>query len=835
MSAPDRTATCGCCAGLVVATPVSIENRPGLSAVAYRVGTHAQFKASLLARLAAATDPALRRLTTRRDDDFAIMLCDAWATVADVLTFYQERIANESWLRTARERRSVAELARLIDYALRPGVAAHTHVAFEIEVSPEPEGTTRPLFTGVPVEAVVPAGTRVMSVPGPGEKPQTFETGDEIGARAAWNRFEALDTVPGVTGAGATSAVLAGAGLGLRVGDRVLFVGPGRRASAASADWARRTIASVVPDRERAVTTITWATPLAGTPAAPIELWVLRQRAGLMGHNAPDPRNLARDTQLQFSADIHTGVHIRTVGDWKFAAEGDYAYLDGEFAEVQAGDYALLEDDVNGPRLFDVTAALVLSRSAYTLSSRATRLTLAPAGGAALYHGASLRGTAARFLRERMSLADAPATLPVEGDGIVIRTVVQDLPPGRLLLVEGTDHDTGEPAGETVTLLRVDSAGATSRLVFTTNLVRRYQPASVVIHGNVAAATHGERVTAETIGSGDASSPFQAMKLRQSPLTHVPEGPTGAASTLEVRVNALRWAQVPSLFQAGPDARVYVARQQDDGTTAIRFGDGITGARVPSGSENVTATYRKGIGLAGLLDARQLSQLITRPLGVKSGGNPLPTEGAEDPESIENARANCTLTILTLDRVVSLQDYEDYARAFAGIAKSLATWFWDGRRRTVLLTVAGPAGAIIELSSNTRAQLIDALRQRGDPHVPIDVRSHGPRSFGARVAVAADPDRVRDEVWTAVREALAAAFGFEARRFAQAVTLDEVLAAVQSVEGVIAANLTRFDRAGQTGLLARIPAAPPSTSGGTPVGAELLTLDPSALELVELA
>ena len=42
-------------------------------------------------------------------------LIDACACVADVLTFYQERIANEGFLRTATERRSVLELAGIHD------------------------------------------------------------------------------------------------------------------------------------------------------------------------------------------------------------------------------------------------------------------------------------------------------------------------------------------------------------------------------------------------------------------------------------------------------------------------------------------------------------------------------------------------------------------------------------------------------------------------------------------------------------------------------------------------------------------------------------------------
>ena len=53
---------CGCCEGLAAPTPVRIGNRPGLSAVAYRVGVHAQFKEALLAHLSASA--GLRGLTS---------------------------------------------------------------------------------------------------------------------------------------------------------------------------------------------------------------------------------------------------------------------------------------------------------------------------------------------------------------------------------------------------------------------------------------------------------------------------------------------------------------------------------------------------------------------------------------------------------------------------------------------------------------------------------------------------------------------------------------------------------------------------------------------------
>src|SRR4029450_7470074 len=122
---------------------------------------------------------SLAQLQTRADDDFSIALLDAWATVADVLTFYQERIANESYLRTATERRSLLELARLIGYELRPGVAASTYLAFTVEDAP-----------GSPPQTSIDIGTKVQSVPGPGEKPQTFETIEKIEARPEWSALK---------------------------------------------------------------------------------------------------------------------------------------------------------------------------------------------------------------------------------------------------------------------------------------------------------------------------------------------------------------------------------------------------------------------------------------------------------------------------------------------------------------------------------------------------------------------------------------------------------------------------------------------------------------------
>jgi len=184
-------------------------NRAGLSAIAYRIGNYGVFFQRMLDQIHSVTVPDIQSpqsptplagLTTRSQDDPSIALLDAWAVVADILTFYQERIANEGYLRTATERRSVLELARAIGCELSPGVSASVYLQFTVE---EIIGTPTPKINipGVRTQPAagpgsaafnsgvvsVPQGTQVQSVPAPGQLPQTFETSTDFVAQVEWN------------------------------------------------------------------------------------------------------------------------------------------------------------------------------------------------------------------------------------------------------------------------------------------------------------------------------------------------------------------------------------------------------------------------------------------------------------------------------------------------------------------------------------------------------------------------------------------------------------------------------------------------------------------------
>ena len=241
---------------------------------------------------------------------------------------------------------------------------------------------------------------------------------------------------------------------------------------------------------------------------------------------------------------------------------------------------------------------------------------------------------------------------------------------------------TAEIAAETAVLASVSLADPThAELNLQDPLKRAYDRATARIHANVAPATHGE-TTQEILGDGDAGRAFQGFQLKQAPLTYVSAATeTGAASTLELRVNDVLWAEAPTLYGRAARERVFETRTTDEGATIVQFGDGMSGARPPSGRNNIVARYRKGIGRAGSVKAGALTTALDRPLGLREVFNPLAAAGGEDPETDAGARENAPVTTLTLGRVVSLRNYEDFARGFAGISKAKADWAWDGETR----------------------------------------------------------------------------------------------------------------------------------------------------------
>jgi predicted phage baseplate assembly protein len=1034
---------CGCCQGVQALTPAVIINRPGLSQIAYRAGTHPSFLATMAAALSGATEPALRALRVRTPDDPSIAFLDCWATVGDVLTFYTERIANEGYLRTATELRSVLELARLTGYRLRPGLGASAYLAYTLQANPAK-------VTSV----VIPKGARAMSVPGPGQQPQAYETSDDLYAQQPWNTLPIRATTPGTVTEGQLQAQkpvsLQGATLAMHPGDRMVF-------SNAAGGRVPMSVQTVNADATANVTTVTLAsdppptgtgssassvtqpqapakengslpnlpgliTPLqlppsvpppdsahlartvagvfrAGSDVAPqllvglaprlgpglYDAWgqtttpppdavlpavaVQRVKAGVFGATAPlqpyvvrgvvvgtrewplsgsvtvridvvtdmnnptttaptvtvsvndgrqgstsfpedDPPELPVDLlpdpggvrvtitfggsdtagvntlNLQFAGAISpvftigsrydltslevdinaspltpqpgqvlpqqdqnsaqvvslssTGTVPTTLSivDEIFNAAPDPTVidLDAEYDQVVTGSWAVIERaDTGAVTTARVLAVQTISRSAYNISGKVTRLVLDRPWLAADDVLLSVaRNTAVYVQSDPQMLARVADTTPVGGTSFDLDGIYGGLQTGRWLIITGTRNDlpgvtTGEVVMVASTSQGADLAGDTvhTTVRLSTALAYSYVRSTVTIYGNVVAATQGA-TQQDVLGSGSASQAGQSFPLSRSPLTYLPS-PTaaGAASTLVTSVNAVAWQEVDNLASAGPADHVYMTRTGAAGKTTVLFGDGVHGARLPTGAANVTAVYRVGLGADGNAQADQISQPQTRPQGVQGVTNPLPASGGADPDTVDTARANAPLAVMALDRVVSVQDYQDFARDWAGIGKASSVLLSDGLSQFVHLTIGGTTDQPIETSSALVANLVASLAANGDPHLPVRV---APCQIALIVLAASahiQPGYQWTDVSAAVRTALQSAYSYDSRSLGQAVVLSDIVATIQAVPGV--------DYAVVTGLTVTALSDPDSTVNALADLATTLSAQPPPSIAVPLA
>lgn len=922
--------TCGCCAGVDSETPARIHNIAAQPAVTYRVGDWAAFKESLLSGLSSADRPVLAALSSREDSDFTIALCDALAMSLDVLTFYQERIANEHYLRTATERYSIVEMARLIGYRPAPGVAAATYLAFTLHQTPgDPTATPAPIR--------IPVGTRVQSVPGQDEQPQSFETVGEIEARAEWNALRPQLRQRWQPAPGDTDLYLGGLDSRLEPGHAILVVGESRNTDVGSERWDVRIVSAVEQDRPNNRTRVSWSDPLGhnaphiNPESEAVQVFAFRSRAALFGHNAPDPRLMSRKGSRLAHLITGSGASLW----WSNYAIGTTIDLDRAYPGVTAGSWLALVSNENGlgtaslpgyTELYRAAEVSESSRSGFGLSGKITRVTPDTDESLQRY---GLQDTLVLAESQELAVARRPVLHPVYGDRVVLDSAAPSLQPGQVLAVTGlrqriviaagvnalalmtesgqtvplSEGDTlvltaapaqvvggapvyrtpeqfdallGNPRarlsltvqdrdgvagtlrawGSEVRLGRaLDSDRTVSEIVvigsgagavitrrghttvrLTDKLAHVYGRDSMHLNANVAEASHGETVE-EILGGGAADVPDLQFALKQGPLTHVnADTPSGRASTLRVRVNDMQWTDAPTLYGRGAGERVHTVHLDEDGTSTVRFGDGVSGSRPPTGQNNVRATYRKGLGVGGNVRAATLTTLLSRPLGVDAATNPVAANGGEDPEPLDQARDNAPLTVRTLDRAVSVEDYVDYSRAFAGIDKAHAVWVPAGPARGIFLTVAGIGGVTVGLAaSETGGRLLDSLHRYGDPLMPVRVENHRAVTFRTRLTVKVSQEYSRERVLGSVDAVLHEHFSFARRGFGQGVTVDEVVAVVQGVDGVEAAHVVTLYRVAPAAvpvLEPRLVAALPVVSlTGAPTPAELLTLADTPVEL----
>jgi len=746
-------------------------------------------------------------------DPHARLLAELWAFVAEGVVAYAELTAGEAYLATAADWTDLRRLGALVGYRPRPRIAAQGWVQAEIDTGASP---------------VVPAGTRVQSPGTPARPAQNFEVIEDTQLRADWANLTAtLVPTPDVPTAPTERLLRFLGDPGFRAGDRVLFVleqaippsitdwfvfwlwlatlwGYPAPATATSTALA---IAGVVSREEQLGTSLVEfdreLDRLLDSSIAPYAAYRVLATAG-------SARRLEKVLRVPPSG---PNVEALTLaGSSPIGADGRSVVLDAALEDLSAGQLVAVVDwsrnacDVERVQAHEPVRWEVAPGTPI----RASRLEFAdPVGALSTASGPVTvyvldRRIVARHYSFPESGAPSPTKLrlfpepAVVPERVSLLTEFEGERSWEVVACSAAAQQEQEPPGQElprglIVDLEAPPVGSLREAPANANLVR-------VRHGSTGRAT---------LGSGDATQARQRVQIPDAPVAYDLDDAGNPVPSQVLRVNGVRWEERPSLYAAGP-AEVYTVRLEEDGGVMDEFGDGVHGARLPTGRNNVTATYRVGGGREGEVESGAIDSLLGSVRGVKKVLGAGPTSGGADQDDPRRLRALAPTRARALGRAVSRDDLVDLTLGFPGVTHA-AAWVGSGPAGCPCggsglhlgFLRAGSAGPRAPLPPELSA-LAKYLDARRDATVALCVCAAQVTRVALTATLAVDPRREPQAVAAAARAALADPAGPlapEQRALGQPLDRSDVLAVLHGPTGVV--GVQAFALAGAGGPLGR--------------------------------
>jgi len=833
---------CPCCSTTMGG--ISQDNRPSLSRFNYRIGSYGSIREFLFHQID--KTPNLQSWTHRAPDDPAVALLEGASILGDILTFYQETYANEAFLRTAQWRESIADLVRLLGYHLSPAVGGNAVFAFELKKD-EP--------------VIIPVGFPLKATLEEIIKPAEFETTEEIAAYPWLSRFnlyrplEDGDITPPTTEFYITYPEQLLQPIDLKVGDRLMVADP---------DLAAVSGVGSLPNAE--ILIVDSISELHGRKTYKIKGNLKRTSniGGLFafrlgrtfhhfGHNSPaqivntaaavtststvngtttttsstipkvfvpllkplfqdlsDATVSLRLSNLEFPLDLEVKDLAANTGMiFEFGYLNSYretslphAYMIRKISDVRSSaltwgmiggttsivtvseslNSAIIDPFIGGenPAWMYIIDALIheVTSPLFTLL-RAKTETTATSGNKLHFYSTVAQVEA---LKNRRIMLDKSGEEP------------------EILLVADVNSSSASGTEMIPQLHEITLSGDVAYADFPNK-----NPV-VTVFGNLVDADEGKTLPETPIGSGDATLIFQNFKLPKAPLTYhiVPENTPSETPKAQIYVDGREWTRVESLFGRGKDEQIYIVREDADGNSWVQFGDGKTGARLTSGVNNVTATYRIGDGAYGPLMAATKVQASAKLKNLDKIWMPSDATGGASPEDGESARNAAPGKVQSLGRIVSLKDFESEAGAIPGVSSASATWQLVDNIPAVVVTVLMETGRSTEIAA-VRDTLNAYNGQRGAARHTVDVVLGKRMYITATVQYALKPTYRADLVEPVIRRALGVnfakatrdedqtgLFSLRRRRFGEREYASSIEGAVQNVDGVLWARTVAF-------------------------------------------
>lgn len=808
----------------------------------YLAKDYASFRQLLLDRLAQ-TAPTWRE---RHSPDLYLTLIELLAYIGDQLSYYQDAVATEAYLATARRRISVRRHARLIDYHMHEGCNARAWLCLEVEGDPLVHADEIAFLT-------CPAGSapdRAVLLPDdlrhtPRSSYELFEPvierrSDAVGECDLLHPRRLLERI-----ADTTDQRIELAYVRLHLSARL----PLNEQIAPEELPARVALLARLLDRllDDPGLTQTNQDALAATLARHDSLNALRggplRRHNRLRLEEVFAEELAQPMTLSFH-EAHNRIDFYTWGQSEchlpagatsatlVDAWEDDTHQRRVLRDLCKGDVLIFEE-VIGPRTGSRADADPRHRHAVRLNE--PRPGVDPLNGQLVVEVSWDPADALPFALCLSTIGPAPECALLErlsvarGNVVLIDHGESVREPDAALLHDGVRTIFAmpfEPPFDYVPVappeLRCDDEG---RLDEAFIVPGRYEPA----------LARSPLVFCESL---PAELPPASRALRQDPRAALPqvalfsparERPRGEVVERQPVYGQLssaalpyeRWSPRHDLLASGRDDLHFVVEVDDEGRALLRFGDNVHGERPPAG-ERFLAAYRVGEPLRGNVAAETICRALLRG-DVRDGAiralrNPLPAQGGVAAETLDNVRLHAPQAFRSrLMRAIIADDYEavllqpvdargrenrlaeHIQRASAKIAPP------DAGSCSQVKVLLDPRGAVAadKVLRDAVTAYLEPFRRIGH-NLTVEWSEYVPLELALHVLVQQHTSRGQ------VRAALLDRLGnrdFPGGRghfhpdnwsFGQGVAISPIVALARAVPGVVDAQVTHLRRYGQT-------------------------------------
>lgn len=613
---------------------------PGLDDLPRQYMTFNDYRTAMLTDIA--SQPALNGWSGEVEHDLGVMLLDMWSYVLDVTQFYDEKIAEESYIRTAKRAVSTNRIVELLGYKRKPALSSKVKLSVEID------GHDTITLT---------SGVRFRSEAFDDQPPQVFELISDAEVSPQFNKWQLVD-IPDTKFPGRILVKPKGSGV------------------------PRSGILTIVDSLEEQV----WGGYIDSIEAYTAADNTKYQEVTL----APDISSSLIDKEVSDLRMFLMGLTAHRSPYTDLTTDSNVICLDGVYPQLIKDQPAAFE--INGqlfPFLISSVTKVNLATGITDIEVPATQIGFPSSLYPEVNNKAGLRlhfnpisvGKLTGLNKSRLTLNDLQPDVSLKKPAIEM--VDSSLSAQLMLIGQGK---LGKALSGTISRDDYDNYHFSAGI----DTTEFEQPLTVPVsvRGNIITVYRGESVKQEVLGSTDSGSTNNRYKLKKQPLSWIEDSTSalGARPLLELYVNGVLWKRVDSLFTAKPNDRVYIIETDEKGDSWIRFGDGIKGERPASGVNNIVADYYFGAGEAKP-PAGSIHSIAKGAKGLKAVYGATRATGGRDIESPQSIKAHASSSVLTLGRAVSIQDFDALTKSYTGVLGVSSGWAWDPSKQRAVVKI----------------------------------------------------------------------------------------------------------------------------------------------------